>query len=391
MIPYCRHEVRTEDRTAVSDVLSSDRLTQGPRVVSFEHALADRTGATQAVAVSSGTSALQIALAALGVGPGDEVLVPSLSFLATANAVLLAGATPIFVDVESDTLALDATDLERKTTPRTKGAVLVHYAGHVADRVACRARLGSERFLLEDACHALGARDAEEEIAASAEIACFSFHPAKHVTTGEGGAIVTRNEALAKRCRLLREHGMERDPSRHMGLGLPEALGREQSGAWVYEMQQLSGNHRLSDLAAALGTSQLAHLDANLESRRSIARRYDTLLEGVTGVHRLRERAGTRSAWHLYPIRLEPDRLRAGRAGVYRALHEAGIGAQVHYIPIHLQPYYRTRFGSKWGDLPRTEAAYLGLLSLPLFPGLDPGQVDRIVQHLARILREQAR
>jgi perosamine synthetase len=391
VIPYCQHQVRDEDRKAVARVLDSDRLTQGPTIPAFEAALALRTGCKRAVAVSSGTSALQIALQALGVGPGDEVLVPSLTFLATANSVLLAGGTPVFVDIDPETLAIDPEDLARKMTPRTKGAVVVHYAGHVADLERCRASLGRDGFLLEDACHALGAESNGSFVGSGGDAACFSFHPAKHVTTGEGGAITTNSSRLADRCLRLREHGVERSEKRWRGLGLPLRHVSEQEGGWVYEMQALSGNHRLPDLGASLGLSQLGRLDEIIHTRRRIADRYRHLLADDDRLELLRERPDTRSAWHLYPIRLDVDRLAGGRAAVHRALHEAGIGVQVHYIPIHLQPFYREEFGTRFGDLPATEAAYLRLLSLPLFPGLAEEAQDRVVEVLRSTLEKLGR
>jgi len=391
VIPYCQHQIHEADRQAVAGVLGSSRLTQGPAVPRFEAALASTTGCRRAVAVSSGTSALQIALQTLGAGPGDEVLVPSLSFLATANAVLLVGATPVFVDVRPETLSVDPEDLERKVSPRTAGAILVHYAGHPAETDRCRAALGPERFLIEDACHALGAEDRGRPVGSLGEAGCFSFHPAKHITTGEGGAVTTRCEGLADRCVRAREHGIERESDHWTGLGLPEALEAEQRGGWVYEMQGLSGNHRLSDLGAALGHSQLERLDTILAERRRLAAVYDALLEKHEGVARLRERPETRSAWHLYPIRLAVERIEGGRAAVHRALHAAGVGVQVHYIPIHLQPFYRKRLGTRYGDLPKTEDAYLRLLSLPLFPGLAASAQARVAEVLLATLEDLSR
>lgn len=386
MIPYCRHEIRSSDQRAVARVLASDRLTQGPAVSEFESALAGRTGAAAAIAVSSGTSALQIALAAQGVGPGDEVIVPALTFVATANAVLMVGARPVFADIDAETLMLDPEDVARRITPRTRGAILVHYAGHPGDVDGLRAVLGEGRFLIEDACHALGAERGGRPVGQDSEMACFSFHPAKHVAAGEGGAVVVRSPGLARRCRSLREHGIERDPQRRTGLGLPTALGTEEQGGWVYEMQGLSGNHRLSDLSASLGHSQLGRLDEGIARRREIVRRYDARLAQDSRLFLLPEPADTRSAWHLYPIRVRPDATPGGRAGLYGRLHAAGIGVQVHYIPVHLQPYYRKHLGSGWGDLPVTETAYLGLLSLPLFPTLSEGDQERTLATLARAL-----
>lgn len=391
MLPYCRHEIRAADRAAIERVLFSDRLTQGPQVPSFEAALARRTASEAAVAVSSGTSALWITLQALGVGPGDEVLVPSLTFAATANAVLLAGATPVFVDVGAETLSMDPRDLERKLSPRTVGAIVVHFAGHLGDLATCRDLLGKERFLLEDACHALGAEENGVPAGRLGDAGCFSFHPAKHITTGEGGAITTDDVGLAARCRRFREHGIERREADFRGLGLPETLAAEERGGWIYEMHDLGANHRLSDLAAALGESQLARLDENLSARRRLAERYDAAFGDDERVTSLAERQGTRSAWHLYPIRLDLERLIGGRAAVHAALHARGVLAQVHYIPVHLQPYYRGRFGSKWGDLPVTESSYLRLLSLPMFPSLRDDEQDRVVAALGDALSECAR
>ncbi len=391
MIPYCRHRIDDADRRAVLDVLDSDRITQGPAVERFEAALAERVSTEHAVAVSSGTSALQIALDAFGVGSGDEVLVPSLTFLATVNAVLLAGGVPVFVDVDPDTLSLDPEDLERKLTPRTAGAILVHYAGHVGDVRGCAERLGPERFLLEDACHALGSESGGVPAGSLGDAGCFSFHPAKHITTGEGGAVVTDDPELAERCRRLREHGMVRDRGSFVGLGLDDAWVAEQEGGWIYEMQALSGNHRLSDLSAALGRSQLARLDDGLARRRRQAERYGAWLADEARVVPLAEPANTRSAWHLYPIRLATERIQGGRAAVYRALHDAGIGVQVHYIPVHLQPFYRARLGGKLGDLPVTEDAYLRLLSLPLFPGLEESSQRRVAEVLLDVVEGLSR
>ena len=387
MIPYCQHEIREADEAAVSKVLASSRLTQGPAVADFELALCGRLGASHAVAVSSGTSALQVALAALGVGEGDEVIVPSLTFLATANAVLLNGATPVFADVDPGTLMLDPQDVARRIGPRTRGAILVHYAGHAGDIDGLRAVLGPDRFLVEDACHALGAEERGTPIGARSQLACFSFHPAKHITTGEGGAILTSDPEFAAACRRFREHGVERDARAHRGLGLPASLHAEESGGWIYEMHGLSANHRLPDLCAALGASQLARLDDNLARRREIAHRYDEAFGGDERIACLPERAGTRSAWHLYPIRL----VDGGRAAIHSRLHEDGVGVQVHYIPIHLQPWYRDRFGTRWGDLPATEAAYLGLLSMPMFPTLSRVDQDRSIEALFRALESSSR
>lgn len=390
-IPYARHALAPADHAAVARVLASPWLAQGPEVPAFEAALAAATGTRHAVAVSSGTSALVVALGALGVGPGDEVLVPPLTFVATANAVLLCGATPRFVDVEPDTLNLDPKAVAARLGPRTRGAIAVHYAGHPADVAGLAAALGPERFVLEDACHALGASAHGRPAGSLGAAACFSFHPAKAITTGEGGAVATDDARLAHVARQLRDHGLARDGADFEGLGLPARWRAEEQGAWVYEQQRLGANHRLAEPGAALGRSQLARLEASLRRRRALAEAYTKALGDLDAIELPAERPGVRSAWHLYPIRVRPGRLRGGRAALYRALRARGIGVQVHYVPVHLQPFYRRRLGTRFGDCPVAERAYLGLLSLPLFPTLDERDHARVVDAVRAAVRSARR
>ncbi|MEZ4290965.1 MAG: DegT/DnrJ/EryC1/StrS aminotransferase family protein [Myxococcota bacterium] len=388
MIPYCQHQIRDEDREAVSRVLDSPRLTQGPAVAGFEAALRSRTASRHAVACSSGTSALQIALQALGVGPGDEVIVPSLSFLATANAVLLCGARPVFADVEPDGLSIDPADVARRVTTHTRGVIPMHYAGHPASVAACRDAVGPDRFVLEDACHALGAEVEGQPVGSPGDAACFSFAPGEARDDGEGRRRRHEPEDLATTCLRLREHGMVREPSAFRGLGCLRIASRRNGAAGSTRCTRSRATIDRPDLGAALGESQLARLDDILATRRALAARYDRLLAGEKRVRPLPERPGTRSAWHLYPVRLEIEAIRGGRAAVHARLHEAGIGVQVHYVPIHLQPFHRERLGTRFGDLPRSEDAYLRLLSLPLFPGLSDDDQERVVEVLCQAIRE---
>lgn len=378
-LPYARHSIGRRERAAVARSLASPWVAQGPLAAAFEAGLSRAIGAREVVAVSSGTAALHVALAALGVGPGDEVIVPPLTFVATANAVVACGATPVFADVEPDTLNLDPAAVARATTRRTRGAIAVHYAGHPADVAAIADALGPRRFVLEDACHALGARIGRRRAGALGDAACFSFHPAKAITTGEGGAVATSRGDLARAARVLRDHGLERERAGHVGLGLPRALRAEERGAWVYEMQRLGANHRLSEPQAALGLAQLERLPAFLRARREIARAYARDLAGERALRLPVERPGVRSAWHLYAVRIDAPALRGGRAALFERLRAAGIGVQVHYVPVHLQPYYRARLGHGWGSFPVAEAAYLELLSLPLFPSLAARDRERVV------------
>lgn len=390
-LPYARHHVAAADRQAVLRALASPAVTQGPEAEAFGIELARAVGVRCGVAVSSGTSALATALGALGVGPGDEVVVPPLTFVATASAVLATGATPRFADVEPETLNLDPAAVARVTTPRTRGAIPAHYGGHPASMSELADALGPGRFLLEDACHALGARLGTRAAGALGRAACFSFHPAKAITTGEGGAVVCDDDELARRVRSLRDHGLERDPARFRGLGLPAAWEAEECGAWVYELHRLGANHRLAEPAAALGRSQLARLASRVERRRALAERYTAALADLEALRLPRERSGARSAWHLYPVRLRPGAVRGGRAALFAALRARGIGVQVHYVPVHLQPLYRERFGTRFGDCPVAEQAYLGLLSLPLHPWLAEAEQDRILDALRAELRKARR
>jgi perosamine synthetase len=386
-IPYAAHEVSGEDERAVLAALRSDRLAQGPETGRFEEELARAVGAPFAVAASSGTAALHLALAALGVGPGDEVLVPPLSFVATANAVLFCGATPVFADVESERLTLSPAEVAKRIGPRTRGAIAMHYGGHPADADALREALGPGRFLLEDACHALGASLRGRAAGTLGDAACFSFHPAKLITTGEGGAVTTASAELAHRVRRLREHGIEREAARFRGLGLPPELADEERGPWMYEMHDFGPNYRMPELSAALGRSQLARRESFLARRRALAAAYREALAHLEELELPGESIGSRSAWHLYPVRLRRELSSRSRAELFAGLRRRGIGVQVHYIPIHLQPCYRARLGTGFGDCPVAEREYLRLLSLPLFPALAEAELARV----ARALHEELR
>jgi len=390
-LPYARHQILSEDYRAVADVLGSDHLAQGPEAGHFERALGQVTGSAFCASVSSGTAALHLALKALGVGSGDEIIVPVCTFVATANAVVLCGAVPVFADVEADTQNLCPEEVARKIGPRTKGAIAVHFAGHPADMDALRSALGGGGFLLEDACHALGAWFHNRSVGCLGEAACFSFHPAKLITTGEGGAITTNSEAINAKVRRLREHGIERKLEQFQGLGLPDPLRAEELGAWVYELHDVAPNYRLGEIAAALGRSQLTHMEAWLARRKAIVDAYQKALAHLEVLELSHERPNVRSAWHLFAIRLRLECLTVGRAQIFQELRARGIGVQVHYIPVHLQPYYRKILGTRFGDCPTAEDIYLRSLSLPLFPAMQDADVDRVVETLTSLLRRYRR
>lgn len=361
-IPYGRQSIDEDDLRAVAETLRSDFLTTGPKVAEFEAAIAGVCGVGHGVAVSSGTAALHAAMHALGVGPGDEVIVPPMTFAATSNCVLYQRGVPVFADVDPDSLLLDPARVEVKITPRTKAIIGVDYAGQPCDWDALRALADSHGLaLVADSCHALGGSYADRPVGSLADMTVFSFHPVKHVATGEGGMVVTGDEALARRLRIFRNHGITSD-----------FRSREESGSWFYEMTELGYNYRLTDIQCALGLSQLARLPAFLDRRRAIARMYDAAFAG-TAVRPLARLAGRLHAYHLYVVRVPR------RSQLFAALRAAGIGVNVHYIPVHLHPYYRERLGTEPGLCPMAEAAYTEIMSLPMFPGLTDADVERIV------------
>jgi perosamine synthetase len=369
-LPYGRHELDDGDIAAVVEVLRSDWLTTGPKVPEFEQALADVAQARFAVAVSNGTAALHAIMAALEIGPGDEVIVPALTFAATANCVVYQGGTPVFADVEPDTLLIDSAGVEKLITPRTKAIVAVDYAGQTADYDALRTVADRHSLaLVADACHSIGALDRGRAAGSLADLSAFSFHPVKHVTTGEGGAITTDDPELARRLRTFRNHGIATDHRE-----------RAEAGAWFYEMVDLGFNYRLSDLQCALGISQLAKLPSWLARRQELAAEYDRALAALPNVEPLRVRGDVSHAYHLYIVQVP------NRDDVFASLRASGIGANVHYVPVHLHPFYRERFGTGEGDCPVAEAAYERILTLPLFPAMTGEDVHRVVATLGGAL-----
>ncbi len=374
MIPYGRQSVDDDDIAAVVAVLRGDWLTTGPAVDVFERSFADYVGAQHAVAVATGTAALHAAMRALGVGPGDEVIVPPMTFAATVNAVVYEGATPVFADVDPSTLLLDPESVAERISPRTKAVVGVDYAGQPCDWPKLAA-LAKPRgiALVADGCHALGAELEGRRVGTLADLTTFSFHPVKHITTGEGGLVTTDDPALAARMRRFRNHGITTDQRQ-----------RAAKGTHAYDLVELGFNYRLSDIACALGTSQLRKQPAWLERRRAIADRYDAALQGHDDIAPLARRAGSAHAWHLYVVRVAGGA--SQRDALFQTLRSEGIGTNVHYLPVHLHPFYRERFGTREGLCPVAEAAYASILSLPMYPAMSDDDVarviDRVLHHL---------
>src|SRR5579863_2187422 len=374
-LPYGHQSIDETDIQAVVDVLRSDWLTTGPKVGEFEEAFAGRVGAAHAVSFSSGTAALHGAAFAAGLKAGDEAITTPMTFAATANCVLYQGAKPVFADVSWDTLNIDPEQLAGKISSKTRAVLPVDYAGHPADLGTILA-LAKERGLvvIEDACHALGAEYRGRPVGSIADMTVFSFHPVKHITTGEGGMVSTNDPKLAEALRRFRNHGISTD-----------ARQRQSAGQWHYEMVALGFNYRLPDFACALGMRQLNKLDANLARRREIAAQYAAAFRDVRGVVPPTDRADVLPAWHLYPIRLDLGQLTADRGTIFRALRAENIGVNVHYIPVHLHPYYREQFGYKGGEFPVAEDAYSRLISLPMFHGMIDQDVVDVISAVKKV------
>jgi len=379
-LPYGRQCIEDDDVAAVVEALRSDYLTTGPWVERFEAALAQRCGAAHAVAVSNGTAALHAAYHAAGLGPGDEVVVPAITFLATANAALYLGAEPVFADVCPDTGLVQPEQLAAAAGERCRALAPVHLTGCpvALEPIAALARRRG-LLVVEDAAHALGASYQGRPIGDGhwSDLAILSFHPVKHVTTGEGGAVLCRDPELAHRLRRFRNHGMERDPAR---------LESPSPGPWYYEQQVLGHNLRITDLQCALGVSQLAKLERFVQRRRALAGLYDRLLQGMPGLRPLPSGpAGADSSYHLYSVLIEFAELGIDRASVMRSLAALGVGSQVHYLPLPLQPFYQRR-GWRIEDFPGAQRYYERTLSLPLYPDLRDADVERVVEALHRVI-----
>ncbi|HWA68242.1 MAG TPA: DegT/DnrJ/EryC1/StrS family aminotransferase [Rhizomicrobium sp.] len=369
-LPYGKQEIADADIKAVVEALVSGWLTTGPRVAEFEQAFSAQCGAAQGVAVNSGTAALHCAMRAVGVGAGDEVIVPAITFAASANAAIYEGGTPVFADVEADTLLLDPVSVAMKITPKTKAIVAVDYAGQPADYDALR-ELARDRgiAIIADACHAPGATYKGRKTGTLADISCFSFHPVKHMTTCEGGMAVTDGVETAAHMRRFRNHGIDSDHR-----------SREKAGAHAYDMAELGYNYRLPDVQCALGLAQLSRLDRWVAARQQVAAWYDETLAGMAELTPLVTRKDRTNAYHLYVVQLAED---INRDKVFARLRGESIGANVHYAPVYWHSFYQKR-GYRNGIAPIAEAVSRRILTLPMFPAMTRADVGRVADALAR-------
>lgn len=369
-LPYGKQEIADADIKAVVEALCSGWLTTGPRVSEFEKDFSAHCNAKEGVAVNSGTAALHCAMRAIGVGAGEEVIVPAITFAASANAAVYEGATPVFADVELDTLLINPVSVASKITSRTRAIVAVDYAGQPADYDALYA-LARDRgiAIIADACHAPGATYKGRKTGTLGDVSCFSFHPVKHLTTCEGGMALTENAAMAAHMRAFRNHGIGSDHR-----------SREAAGAHAYDMAELGYNYRLPDVQCALGMAQLSRLDQWVSARQHIAALYDDALAGMVNATPLKTHPDRTHAHHLYVVKLANH---IDRDRVFARLRAEGIGANVHYAPVHLHSYYRKR-GYRPGLAPVAEVVSKHVLTLPMFPAMSQGDVNRVVAALHR-------
>jgi UDP-4-amino-4,6-dideoxy-N-acetyl-beta-L-altrosamine transaminase len=388
VLPYSRQSIEADDIDAVRAALTADLLTTGPLVPAYERRFAEATGAAHVVACNSGTAALHLAVLALDLGPGAAAIVPSITFLATANVVRMTGAEVMFADVDPDTGLMTAATLQdaiadaQRKGMSVKAALPVHLGGQVCDMeslgaVADRAGIA----LVEDACHALGLK--QVGAARYSRAACFSTHPVKAIATGEGGLVTTSDGVMAARMRLLRSHGMIHDPAAFENRDLAFDDGR--ANPWYYEMHEIGWNYRLPDLLCALGISQLDKLERFHRRRAEIAAMYDRALAGLAPTVCSVPHDGRPNGWHLYPILVDFERLKLSRRHFMKMLRERGIGTQVHYIPVHTQPYYRRRYGALC--LPGADRYYARCISIPIYPAMSDADVSRVVAGLTKIAK----
>ena len=376
-LPYGHHWIDGEDITAVAEVLRTDWITQGAKVEEFERKVAGYCRAKYAVAVSSGTAGLHAACAVAGLSKGDKVISTPITFAATCNAILYCGGKPIFADIEEDTLNIDHREVQKKLSPKTRAILIVDFAGHPADIDEIKA-LAEEGGLtvIEDACHALGAEYKWKRIGSLSDMTIFSFHPVKHITTGEGGMVLTNREEFYEKLKIFRHHGITRHREKPF----------KDEGPWYYEIHDLGHNFRLTDFQCALGISQMRKLDGFIQRRREIATSYNEAFAKMEEIITPVEKDYVKAVYHIYVIQLRLEKLKVGRKEIFQALRAENIGVNVHFIPVHLQPFYMKEFGYKRGDYPRAESYYERAITLPIFPKMSDKDVSDVITAVKRVI-----
>jgi UDP-4-amino-4,6-dideoxy-N-acetyl-beta-L-altrosamine transaminase len=381
-IPYGKQWLDKNDIQAVVNVLNSDFLTQGPKIEQFEKDICKYTGAKYCIAVANGTAALHLAVAALNLPKYSHGLTSPISFLASANCLIYNNLKPIFADINLKDFNISANTIEAKITPTTKVIISVHFAGQPCNMKAIH-KLAKEKktYVIEDAAHAIGSKYSDGSKIGNckySDMTIFSFHPVKTITTGEGGAITTNDHKLYKKLINLRSHGVTKIPD--------EFISKDkENGPWYYEMQKLGFNYRLTDLQAALGSSQLNKIDTFIEKRRNIIKKYNNAFKDISWLTTPKESPGLYSAFHLYILLFNFKKIKKSRKNVMELLSAKNIGTQVHYIPIHLQPFYQKNFGYKNGDFPIAEEYYTHTLSLPLYPKMTEKEIDYVIANVINL------
>jgi UDP-4-amino-4,6-dideoxy-N-acetyl-beta-L-altrosamine transaminase len=375
-IPYGKQWIDETDIKVVIDVLRSNFITQGPVVKNFEEKICEITGAKYCVAVANATAALDIAVAALGIEKNKTGVTSPNTFLASANCLIYNNLKPIFADIDPKTYNITAENIKKQISSKTSVIIPVHFAGQTCDMLNIKKIADDNGFyVIEDAAHAIGSKYTDRTIVGNckySDMTVFSFHPVKTITTGEGGAITTNNEKLYKKLLLLRNHGITKD----------QALLKQNSEPWYYEMHCLGFNYRITDIQSALGLSQLNKLDRFVQRRREIVNKYNKAFENIDWLITPYEENPGYAAFHLYVLNIDFDKLGITRKGIMEKLQKNGIGTQVHYIPVHTQPYYKNNFGYNWGDYPVSESYYQKALSLPLYPKMSDEDVEYVIENI---------
>lgn len=375
-LSYGKQYIDNKDIEAVVKLLKSDYLTTGPTVAEFENKVANYVGAKYGVAVANGTAALHMACYAAGIGSGDEVLVPAITFVASSNCVLYCGGTPVFIDIDPKTYNIDISKIEEKITSKTKAIIPVDFSGQAVDMDAILEIAKKYNLIvIEDSAHALGSEYKGQKVGAKAHMTEFSFHPVKPVTTAEGGIIVTNDEKLYEKMMLFRSHGITRN-SKFMV---------KNHGPWYYEQVDLGYNYRITDLQCALGISQMDKINSFVERRREIVNKYNEAFKEVEEINIPFEAEYSNSGWHIYVIALKLDKLTVGRKEIFEALQKENIGVNVHYLPVYLHPYYR-ELGYEKGLCPVAEDLYNRMITIPLFPAMTDKDVEDVIVATKKVI-----
>lgn len=382
IIPFHSADVGEEEAQAAAEVIRFGWLTMGPKTIEFEKQFASYVGAKHAVGVSSCTAALHLALDAIGMKQGDEVLVPTTTFTSTAEVVCYFKARPVLVDVDAKTLCMDPVDAERRITEKTRAVIPVHYAGQPCDMDAIQAMAKRHGLrVIEDAAHALPASYHGVRVGGISEVTAFSFYATKTLTTGEGGMVTTDSDELATRMRMMRLHGIGRDAWKRYS----------SEGSWYYEVLDTGFKYNLTDIQSAIGIVQLGKCDQMREARAKVAHRYSETFEAEQRLEVPTILEGCETAWHLYPLRLNLETLLITRSKMIEELKRRGIGTSVHFIPLHMHPYYKNSYGYRDEDFPVASQQYQRYLSLPIFPTMTESQIDYVIDNVLESIKAAAR